>query len=42
MGLTVAAAMWKPRAIVASDGILDQVVDGEHGLLAEGTLAERG
>lgn len=34
-GLTVAEAMWKSRAIVASavGGIVDQVVDGEHGLL---------
>jgi trehalose synthase len=34
-GLTVAEAMWKSRPIVASavGGIVDQVVDGEHGLL---------
>lgn len=34
-GLTVAEAMWKARPVVASGigGILDQVVDGENGLL---------
>jgi trehalose synthase len=36
-GLTVAEAMWKSRAIVASGvgGIGDQIVDREHGLLIE-------
>jgi trehalose synthase len=36
-GLTVAEAMWKSRPVVASavGGIVDQVVDGEHGLLVE-------
>jgi trehalose synthase len=36
-GLTVAEAMWKSRPIVASavGGIVDQVVDGEHGLLVD-------
>jgi trehalose synthase len=34
-GLTVAEAMWKERPIVASavGGIVDQIDDGEHGLL---------
>ena len=34
-GLTVAEAMWKARPIVASavGGIVDQIVDGAHGLL---------
>jgi trehalose synthase len=34
-GLTVAEAMWKSRPIVASavGGIVDQIVDGQHGLL---------
>jgi trehalose synthase len=34
-GLTVAEAMWKSRPVVASavGGIVDQVVDGETGLL---------
>jgi trehalose synthase len=34
-GLTVAEAMWKSRPIVASavGGIVDQIVDGEHGVL---------
>jgi trehalose synthase len=34
-GLTVAEAMWKRRAVVASGvgGILDQIEDGVHGLL---------
>jgi len=34
-GLTVAEAMWKERAVVASDlgGIQDQIVDGESGVL---------
>lgn len=34
-GLTVTEAMWKARPILASavGGILDQIVDGEHGLL---------
>jgi trehalose synthase len=36
-GLTVAEAMWKARPVVASavGGIVDQVVDGETGLLVE-------
>jgi trehalose synthase len=36
-GLTVAEAMWKSRAVVASavGGIVDQIVDGETGLLIE-------
>jgi trehalose synthase len=36
-GLTVAEAMWKRRPVVASavGGIVDQVVDGETGLLLE-------
>jgi trehalose synthase len=36
-GLTVAEAMWKGRAIVASaiGGIGEQIVDGEHGLLLD-------
>lgn len=36
-GLTVAEAMWKARPIVASGvgGIVDQVTDGEHGLLID-------
>jgi trehalose synthase len=36
-GLTVAEAMWKARPIVASavGGIVDQIVDGEHGLLID-------
>lgn len=36
-GLTVAEAMWKSRPVVASavGGIVDQVVDGETGLLIE-------
>lgn len=34
-GLTVAEAMWKERAVVASavGGIQDQIVDGESGIL---------
>jgi trehalose synthase len=34
-GLTVTEAMWKARPIVASavGGIVDQIIDGEHGLL---------
>jgi len=34
-GLTVAEAMWKGRAVIASGrgGILDQIVDGESGVL---------
>jgi trehalose synthase len=34
-GLTVAEAMWKGRPVVGSavGGIVDQIVDGEHGLL---------
>jgi trehalose synthase len=33
--LTVAEAMWKSRPIVASavGGIVDQIIDGQHGLL---------
>ena len=36
-GLTVAEAMWKSRPVVASavGGIVDQVVDGETGLLVD-------
>ncbi|MDQ6650525.1 MAG: glycosyltransferase [Actinomycetota bacterium] len=36
-GLTVAEAMWKSRPVVASavGGILDQITDGEQGLLLE-------
>jgi trehalose synthase len=36
-GLTVAEAMWKTRPVVASavGGIVDQVVDGETGLLVD-------
>jgi trehalose synthase len=36
-GLTVAEAMWKGRPVVGSavGGIVDQVTDGEHGLLVE-------
>ncbi len=36
-GLTVAEAMWKATPVVASavGGILDQIVDGEHGLLLQ-------
>jgi trehalose synthase len=36
-GLTVSEAMWKARPVVASaiGGILDQVVDGETGLLVQ-------
>ena len=36
-GLTVAEAMWKERAVVASrvGGIQDQIVDGESGLLLD-------
>jgi trehalose synthase len=36
-GLTVAEAMWKARPVVASavGGIVDQVVDGETGLLVD-------
>jgi trehalose synthase len=34
-GLTVAEAMWKRRVVIGSavGGIVDQIVDGEHGLL---------
>lgn len=41
-GLTVAEAMWKSRPVVASamGGILDQITDGEHGLLVEPTDLE--
>ncbi|MGQ0433821.1 MAG: glycosyltransferase, partial [Microthrixaceae bacterium] len=45
-GLTVVEAMWKARPVVASavGGIVDQIVDGEHGLLvhAPNDLAEFG
>lgn len=36
-GLTVTEAMWKARPVVASavGGIVDQIVDGEHGLLVD-------
>jgi len=36
-GLTVAEAMWKSRPVVASavGGILDQITDGEQGLLVQ-------
>jgi trehalose synthase len=36
-GLTVAEAMWKGRPVVASavGGIVDQIVDGTHGLLLD-------
>ncbi|HEU5215715.1 MAG TPA: glycosyltransferase [Gaiellaceae bacterium] len=36
-GLTVSEAMWKQRAVVASavGGIVDQIVDGTHGLLVQ-------
>jgi len=36
-GLTVTEAMWKARPVVASavGGIVDQIVDGEHGLLLD-------
>jgi trehalose synthase len=36
-GLTVAEAMWKEKAVVASavGGIVDQIVSGEHGLLID-------
>jgi trehalose synthase len=39
-GLTVAEAMWKTRPIVASavGGIVDQIADGEHGLLIQDPL----
>ena len=38
-GLTVAEAMWKARAIVASrvGGLQDQIVDGESGILVDPT-----
>ncbi len=38
-GLTVAEAMWKARAIVASrvGGIQDQLIDGKSGILVEAT-----
>jgi len=45
-GLTVAEAMWKSRPVVASavGGILDQITDGEQGLLVQdpGNLEEAG
>ena len=45
-GLTVTEAMWKARPVVASavGGIVDQIVDGEHGLLLDdpGDLASFG
>jgi trehalose synthase len=36
-GLTVVEAMWKHRPVVASrvGGIVDQIVDGTHGLLID-------
>ena len=36
-GLTVAEAMWKARPVVGSavGGIVDQITDGEHGLLVD-------
>jgi trehalose synthase len=36
-GLTVAEAMWKTRPVLASavGGIVDQIVDGEHGVLVD-------
>jgi len=36
-GLTVAEAMWKARPVVASavGGIVDQITDGEHGVLLD-------
>jgi trehalose synthase len=36
-GLTVVEAMWKHRPVVATrvGGIVDQIVDGEHGLLID-------
>ena len=36
-GLTVVEAMWKRRPVVATrvGGIVDQIVDGEHGLLID-------
>jgi len=39
-GLTVAEAMWKGRAVVASriGGIQDQIVDGESGILVDDPL----
>ena len=42
-GLTVAEAMWKERPIVASavGGIVDQIDDGEHGLLVADPLTCR-
>ena len=38
-GLTVVEAMWKARPVVASrvGGIVDQIMDGEHGILVEPT-----
>ena len=41
--LTVAEAMWKERPIVASavGGIVDQIDDGEHGLLIADPLTCR-
>ena len=36
-GLTVVEAMWKHRPVVASrvGGIVDQIIDGEHGFLID-------
>jgi len=41
-GLTVVEAMWKARPVVASrvGGIVDQITDGEHGLLVGATDLE--
>jgi trehalose synthase len=38
-GLTVVEAMWKARPVVASrvGGIVDQITDGEHGILVDPT-----
>jgi len=43
-GLTVVEAMWKRRPVVASrvGGIVDQIVDGEHGLLIDDPRDLRG
>jgi trehalose synthase len=38
-GLTVVEAMWKARPVIAGrvGGIVDQIIDGEHGILVEPT-----